>query len=41
MKGWPVMTMLRGTVIAEWPDGGKRPEIVSKPIGRYVARSLG
>lgn len=41
MKGWPVMTMLRGEVIAEWADGGKRPEIVSRPFGRYLPRSLG
>jgi len=41
MKGWPVMTMLRGEVIAEWADGGRRPEIVSKPFGRYLPRSLG
>ena len=41
MKGWPVMTMLRGEGIAEWADGGRRPEIVSKPFGRYLPRSLG
>ena len=41
MKGWPVMTMLRGQTIAEWSDGGKRPEIVAKPFGRYQYRSLG
>jgi hypothetical protein len=41
MKGWPIMTMLRGKVIAEWVDGGKRPEIVSKPFGRYLPRSVG
>jgi dihydroorotase-like cyclic amidohydrolase len=41
MKGWPVMTMLRGKVIAEWADGEKRPEITSKPFGRYQPRSLG
>ena len=40
MKGWPVMTVLRGKVIAEWGDGGKRPEITSKPFGRYLPRSL-
>lgn len=40
MKGWPVMTVLRGRTIAEWPDGGKRPEIVAKPFGRYLPRSL-
>jgi len=41
MKGWPVMTVLRGKVIAEWVDGGKRPEIISTPFGRYLPRSLG
>src|SRR5262249_31307572 len=41
MKGWPVMTVLRDKTIAEGPDGGKRPEIVSKPFGRYQPRSLG
>jgi len=40
MKGWPIMTMLRGKVVAEWPEGGERPEIVSKPFGRYHSRSL-
>lgn len=39
MKGWPVMTVLRGKVIAEWPEGGKRPEIISTPFGRYLPRS--
>jgi len=44
--GWTLwegkeMTMLRGKVIAEWTDGGKRPEIVAKPFGRYLPRSLG
>ncbi len=40
MKGWPVMTVLRGKVVAEWADGGIRPEIVSKPFGRYLPRSM-
>ncbi len=40
IKGWPVMTMLRGKVVAEWPERGKRPEIVSQPFGRYQPRSL-
>jgi len=40
MQGWPVMTMLRGKVIAEWGEGMKRPEIVSKPFGRYLRRPL-
>jgi dihydroorotase-like cyclic amidohydrolase len=40
MKGWPVMTMLRGKIIAEWAEGKKRPEIVSKPFGRYLRRPV-
>lgn len=38
MKGWPVMTILRGKVIAQWPDDAPRPEIVGEPRGRYIPR---
>ncbi|MGE3993923.1 dihydroorotase, partial [Pseudorhodoplanes sp.] len=38
IKGWPVMTMLRGRVIAEWPDDAPRPQIVGEPFGRYLPR---
>lgn len=40
-KGWPVMTILRGNVIAEWDDGEQRTKIVGKPIGQYLRRYLG
>ncbi len=41
IKGWPVMTILRGNVIAQWRDGEPRAEIVGEPRGRYIARVPG
>jgi dihydropyrimidinase/dihydroorotase len=42
MRGWPVMTILRGNVIAEWPEGEPGPRIVAEsPVGRYVPRIPG
>ncbi len=41
LKGWPVMTILRGNVIMEWPEGKPRPEIVSEPVGHYLPRKPG
>ncbi len=41
IKGWPVMTILRGNVIMEWPEGEPRPKIVGKPIGQYLPRKPG
>lgn len=39
--GWPVMTILRGHVVAEWPDNEDRPRLVGDPLGRYVPRVRG
>lgn len=42
LKGWPVTTILRGQVIAEWPEGAPRPKIkAEKPLGRYIPRKVG
>jgi len=42
LKGWPVMTILRGRTIMEWPKGAPHAEItVDKPSGEYVARKPG
>jgi hypothetical protein len=35
-----VMTILRGQMMMEWPDGERRPKIVGKPMGRYIPRRL-
>jgi len=42
LKGWPVMTILRGNVIMEWPDGTPRAKIMTeRPQGRYLPRKPG
>jgi len=42
LKGWPVMTILRGEVIMEWPEGAPHAVIsAEKPSGRYVPRKPG
>jgi dihydropyrimidinase/dihydroorotase len=42
LKGWPVMTILRGRTIMEWPKGAPHAKItVDKPLGEYVARKPG
>ena len=42
LKGWPVMTILRGHVIMEWPEGAPRAKIMDeKPSGRYLPRKAG
>jgi hypothetical protein len=40
-KGWPVMTILRGKVISEWPDDSDRPVVTREPLGEYLPRVLG
>jgi dihydropyrimidinase/dihydroorotase len=37
VKGWPVATVLRGELVAEWE--GDRCNVASKSAGRYVYRS--
>jgi hypothetical protein len=31
------MTILRGTVVAEWRDGEPRAEVLGEPDGRHLA----
>jgi dihydropyrimidinase len=40
VKGWPVMTLLRGEVVMEWPDDAPKARIVGAPRGRYLRRAL-
>ena len=39
LKGWPVMTILRGNVIMEWPEGEPNRSIVGEPIGQYIPQA--
>lgn len=41
MKGWPVMVVLRGDVVMEWPKEEIRPKIIGTPKGRYLRRGSG
>ena len=41
LKGWPTMTILRGNVIMEWPEGEPRARIAEEPHGRYIPRKPG
>jgi dihydropyrimidinase len=40
VKGWPVLTLLRGEVVMEWPDDAPRAQVVGPPRGRYLRRTL-
>jgi len=41
LTGWTVMTILRGRVIAEWPEGAPRAQVIDPPYGKYLARRPG
>jgi dihydropyrimidinase len=38
LKGWPVMTILRGNIAMEWKEGETKPQIVGEPSGKYLPR---
>jgi dihydropyrimidinase len=40
-QGWPVKTILRGKVIAEWATGSPGMRPVGEPGGQYLPRRLG
>jgi dihydropyrimidinase/dihydroorotase len=39
--GWPIMTILRGEVTAEWADDSPGMRPVGDPRGEYLPRTLG
>jgi dihydroorotase-like cyclic amidohydrolase len=39
-SGWPVMTMVRGHIVMEWPEGGPRARISDGWPGEYQRRRL-
>ena len=41
IKGWPVMIIIRGDVMMEWPEGEPRAKIIGKPAGQYLPRKPG
>ena len=40
-KGWPVKTILRGKVTAEWAEDSPGMRPVGEPRGKYLRRELG
>ncbi|HSF48998.1 MAG TPA: amidohydrolase family protein, partial [Burkholderiales bacterium] len=41
VMGWPVMTLVRGNIVMEWPDGAPRATVTNASVGQYLRRELG
>jgi dihydropyrimidinase/dihydroorotase len=40
VTGWPVMTVVRGNVVMEWPEGEPRARVTEACAGQYIRRQL-
>jgi dihydropyrimidinase/dihydroorotase len=40
VTGWPVMTVVRGNIVMEWPDRAPRAKVSEAAHGQYVRREL-
>ena len=40
VTGWPVMTLVRGNIIMEWPAGESRAKVTEASVGQYLRRSI-
>lgn len=41
VTGWPVLTMVRGNIVMEWPEGAPRAQVTEASLGQYVRRKIG
>lgn len=41
VTGRPVMTVVRGNIVMEWPEGAPRAKVSSDSPGKYLRRSIG
>ena len=41
VTGWPVMTLVRGNIVMEWPESEPRATVTKDSPGRYLRRQLG
>jgi dihydropyrimidinase len=41
VTGWPVMTLVRGHIVMEWPEGAPRAMVTEASTGQYLRRQLG
>jgi len=39
VTGWPVMTLVRGNVVMEWPESERRAKVTDTSVGQYIKRS--
>ncbi len=40
VTGWPVMTLVRGNIVMEWPEDKPRAQVSENSTGQYLKRSL-
>jgi len=40
VTGWPIMTLVRGNIVMEWPEGTPRAAVTRNSPGRYIARKF-
>ena len=40
VKGWPVMTLVRGNIVMEWPEGEARAKVTQASVGEYIKRTF-
>ena len=40
VTGWPVMTLVRGNVVMEWPEHEPRAKVIEASVGQYIKRAL-
>jgi len=40
VTGWPVMTLVRGAIVMEWPEGEPRAKVTDASVGQYLRRQL-
>jgi hypothetical protein len=40
VTGWPVLTLVRGNIVMEWPEGEPRAKVTAASVGRYLRRQL-
>jgi len=41
VTGWPVMTLVRGNIVMEWPAGAPRAQVTTASPGQYLKRQVG
>jgi dihydropyrimidinase len=40
VTGWPVMTLVRGNVVMEWPENEPRAKVTDASVGKYIKRDV-